>query len=375
VGAARRHLPLLGPAVGGGEEVARHAAAALGQASVASVLALLCAIAVTRGGRRIAALAMIAAVADVAFAHRDLNETAPATFFRYRPEVLGLLPPGHVPRVFVWDYVVHRPPGIPFLLSELMQVRPGFPPRLGRALALQSYLYPASYVRWGLYGGFDRDLLGFTPRAMGELVGVLSRVRGTPAYLQLLRLGAVDAVLALHDEAPAGLGPLGVIEGPLRLPVRAFSVPDPRPRAYVVGSAMAAPGEAALRVLLDPSFDPSRLVVLPEAPVGPPPSSPLRSELRVTRDAPDRFEAEVDVSAEAWLVRVAAYDPGWRLRLDGDAAPLLHANQAFQGVHLPAGRHRVEIVYRPRAVLAGLALSALACPAAAVLFLRWGRRP
>src|SRR5204862_4697258 len=133
------------------------------------------------------------------------------------------------------------------------------------------------------------------------------------------------------------------------------------------------PGPDALRVILDPSFDPARVVVLDEAPADPPPAS-FRGELRVTKDAADRFEADADLDTGGWLVRVVTHDPGWRVSVDGTAAPLLRANHAFQGVHLPAGRHRVTMVYRPLPVLAGLAVSALAWPLAALLFARAGRR-
>jgi membrane protein YfhO len=316
---------------------------------------------------------MLVAVADLSIAHHDLNPTAPAAFYQYRTDVLRYLPGD--PRVFVWDYVEHRPPAQPPLLPELMQVREGWPPHLGRTLGLQAYLYPPSYARWRLHGSFDRDLLGLTPGYVAELVALLSRLHGTPAYPHLLRLGAVDAVLALHDETPAGLRPLGVVDAPFRVPVRAFAVPDPRPRAYLVGEAVVvAEREPALRLLLDPRFDVSRRVVLSEG-TEVSAAAPLQGTLQVTHDAPDRFEAETDLDRPGFLVRVATYDTGWHVHLDGGPAPLLRANYAFQAVALPAGRHHVSIAYRPRPIVAGLLLSALALPAVAALFIRQWRLP
>jgi len=56
---------------------------------------------------------------------------------------------------------------------------------------------------------------------------------------------------------------------------------------------------------------------------------------------------------------VDAYDPGWRATLDGGAAPLLRANVAFRAVPVPAGRHEVELRYRPRSLILGLLVTAV----------------
>lgn len=43
--------------------------------------------------------------------------------------------------------------------------------------------------------------------------------------------------------------------------------------------------------------------------------------------------------------------------MDGAPVALLRANHAFQAVSLPAGRHTVELSYRPASVLVGAAVS------------------
>jgi uncharacterized membrane protein YfhO len=72
-----------------------------------------------------------------------------------------------------------------------------------------------------------------------------------------------------------------------------------------------------------------------------------------------------------------AFDHGWRAAVNGRAATVLRANVAFRAVALPAGRHVVDFVYRPRWGLAGLALtlaSLLAAGAAAAPRSRRGAR-
>ena len=74
---------------------------------------------------------------------------------------------------------------------------------------------------------------------------------------------------------------------------------------------------------------------------------------------PDRVRLDVEAERAGYVVLADAFDPGWRATLDGAAVPLLRANVAFRAVAVPPGRHVVEIVYRPRAVTLGLALTLL----------------
>jgi uncharacterized membrane protein YfhO len=66
---------------------------------------------------------------------------------------------------------------------------------------------------------------------------------------------------------------------------------------------------------------------------------------------------EVEASGPAVLVVVEAFSPGWQATVDGRRAEILRANLLFRAVPVPAGRHRVALVYRPRAALVGIALS------------------
>jgi hypothetical protein len=63
--------------------------------------------------------------------------------------------------------------------------------------------------------------------------------------------------------------------------------------------------------------------------------------------------------------------PGWRARVAGDAAPVLRAHHAFRAVALPPGRHDVVLAVRPRGLVLGAVMSALAL--AIILALGVGR--
>jgi uncharacterized membrane protein YfhO len=111
--------------------------------------------------------------------------------------------------------------------------------------------------------------------------------------------------------------------------------------------------------MLDPGFDIHREVVLDGE--GDTRATPdFRGSVALTRLAYDRAEADADLGAAGHVVLVDAYDPGWRVRVDGRPATLVRANVAFRAVEVPAGRHRIEQRYRPAAASVGAVISTLA---------------
>jgi hypothetical protein len=151
-------------------------------------------------------------------------------------------------------------------------------------------------------------------------------------------------------------------------PIRVFSVPDPQPRAWLVGRARLADGAAAIGALMDPGFD-MREEALVASAVALDGASPLRGSVRWIARLADRQRLQTESSGPALLVFADAYDPGWRARVDGVEAGVLRANLAFRAVRVPAGRHAVELVYRPRPVVGGLAVSGAAMVLATGLLL------
>ncbi|MEZ5330564.1 MAG: YfhO family protein [Thermoanaerobaculia bacterium] len=89
----------------------------------------------------------------------------------------------------------------------------------------------------------------------------------------------------------------------------------------------------------------------------------------------DRVAVETDAGAAAALVVSQLYDGGWEASVDGEPAPLLRVDYAFQGVLLPRGPHRVELVYRPFSVRLGMVVSALSLVLLVVLVVYPRRAP
>jgi uncharacterized membrane protein YfhO len=115
---------------------------------------------------------------------------------------------------------------------------------------------------------------------------------------------------------------------------------------------------AALRSLFDPAFDSRSVVVLPEA---------ARQAVKATNRVPvqvseldfraNRVTMRVTAPAPAMLVVAQAYDHPWRAYVDGEPVSLWRANYAFQALQVPAGGHRVQLVYQDRLFEAGCGIS------------------
>lgn len=141
--------------------------------------------------------------------------------------------------------------------------------------------------------------------------------------------------------------------------IRLYENPHPLPRAFIVYKAQVLPEEKAqAQALL--TLDPRRTVILDRAPV-PAPDGGERPLVPAPLVRAERYRLVIsaDTPAAGVLVVSETSYPGWTATVDGQPAPLLHADYAFRGVALPAGRHIVEMRFRSRPLELGLLLSGL----------------
>lgn len=113
-----------------------------------------------------------------------------------------------------------------------------------------------------------------------------------------------------------------------------------------------------LRALAAPDFDGSKMVFLP------PESKPLVtvSNSTAARVLDSDFgnqtvDADVEAVAPSLVVVAQTYYPNWRAFVDGRPAPILRANEAFQAVEIPAGRHHLHLAYVDSAFRIGAGIS------------------
>jgi len=150
--------------------------------------------------------------------------------------------------------------------------------------------------------------------------------------------------------------------------VMVYENPQAMPRAFVA---------ARVEVVADPDAVLDRLstadlreVAFVEEPLdGPPPgaASALPLEARIIEYGANRVLLEGSSPGGGLLVLTDQHFPGWKAYVDGSPAPIHRADYLFRGIVLPAGKHRVELVYRPMSVAIGAAGTALAALAIGVI--------
>jgi hypothetical protein len=215
------------------------------------------------------------------------------------------------------------------------------------------------------------DVLGYSPiqlprywryvRATNELPVFYNASTMQLPTLDDLRLLGVRYVIGRADQdLPPGIaGKTIATEGGYRL----IEVDGAQPRASVVTTWGVVDGEeAALERVLEPGFDPEAVALLEDDPGVDPPSddTPVVASVTYAQDEPEVAVLDVETTVPAIVVVRNAWDEGWTATVDGEEAPVLHADHLLQGVAITAGTHQVRLVYREPAIGRGLLLSSLA---------------
>jgi hypothetical protein len=122
-----------------------------------------------------------------------------------------------------------------------------------------------------------------------------------------------------------------------------------------------------LRFLFGPSFDGRKMVCLPdEAASSVNPTNHGAVNVLSMNFGTERVEAEVEGARPGMVVVAQSYYPAWHAYVDGQPTRLWRANYAFQALEVPAGRHKVAVVYEDGRFRAGVWISLatlLACAA------------
>jgi hypothetical protein len=303
--------------------------------------------------------ALATAVVDLALAHRHLVPSAPREWFTGVPAVVALAKQDRAERLYSIDYLRRRAgrtgPGWNPEESKGLLARP-----VGERTGLVSQDYPQDGARWALPGAYDIDVAELDSPARRGL-GLLVRFHQEdgPLLVRLLRIGGVTHLAARHRAGLEAFAPVGSVGTPHGGEVFLMRVPRPLPRVYVVEGARAASGRAVYDALLDPTFDPEKEVVLATGPARAARDG-FAAGARLVSWRPGRLVLEAGLNRPGHLVVLEGFDRGWSARVDGQPVEPGVANGVFLGVPLEAGQHHVELVYRPRGLLAGAALSGLA---------------
>jgi hypothetical protein len=376
----------------GAVRVRPETAAAFGALGFGGTVALL--VALTRGvlSEAAAAVLLCAVTAlDLGWAERAVNPSVPWRFYDEKPWAARVLEGEHEDPA---GYRVRSSP----LSADMEQVAV-----VGRARFFSNhYFFQQSLAPnlGQLYGFLQQDgMAGIETRSTADQIDALI-AQDPRGALRFLRLQAVRYIvtsfpLPAEDVRPVARHP--------ELPITVVRLRGALPRAYVASRwQVAHESDEALRRALTDGFVPGTDVALDRSPFqgsaadedvlltstarrSPDAGHERSSELQASSPAvlraawePSAARFELELDRPGILVVTDTWFPGWRARLDGEPAPILLANGYQRAVAVRAGRHHVELEYRPASFVRGLGISGLAAFGLAVAawhgWSRGGRR-
>jgi hypothetical protein len=153
--------------------------------------------------------------------------------------------------------------------------------------------------------------------------------------------------------------------------VYVYERPDALPPAWVVPQVELADDAVALARIHDPGFDP-RSTALVESALECTGTAAEAGEAKIVRYEGNRIEAQVRGGGGLLILSEVDY-PGWRATVDGDPVRLVRADYVLRALCVPAGEHRVALVYDPPLVKIGLAITGVALSAVVAVAV-WGTR-
>jgi hypothetical protein len=85
--------------------------------------------------------------------------------------------------------------------------------------------------------------------------------------------------------------------------------------------------------------------------------APAKAIVRHVTESANSAAIDVESAGRAFLVMSVTPQKYWRITIDGSAVPAVVTNIGYQGVEVPAGRHRIAMRYRNPLVIAGGTIS------------------
>ena len=156
------------------------------------------------------------------------------------------------------------------------------------------------------------------------------------------------------------------------------------PIAWLATTFVKVPEDEALKAVLNPQFDPTRIAILdtnstiPGVQITASPA-PTSTPVHVTRYAPGEIQLRIDSPPPAGTALVVSENsfPGWSALVDGRSAPVDRVEYNLIGVQLPAGAKEVSLHFDDPAYERGKVITLLAllvCAVLVVLGVVTGRR-
>jgi hypothetical protein len=134
-----------------------------------------------------------------------------------------------------------------------------------------------------------------------------------------------------------------------------------------------------LDILKQPDFNPREKIFLDETPPTMPSdtltvSSEPAIPVRISNDVINRFNVEVEMRKNGFLVLSENYYPPWKAYVDGKEAKIYQADYLFRAVYLDKGKHTLKLVYDSKTYNIAKAWTELTGVLMLVIFMFYGIR-
>ncbi len=158
------------------------------------------------------------------------------------------------------------------------------------------------------------------------------------------RLTVPSQVIAIGDD------PLGT--------VWLHRLEDPRPfaRLYYIADVVDS-DQWALELMGDTRYHEREKIVIHQPPKLDLPGAASDGSASVTSFAPEEITLAIDSPANAILSLSLPHYPGWEAQLNGKPSEIIRAYAGLSVVEIPAGQHRLALVFAPRTYAIGALVS------------------
>jgi hypothetical protein len=157
-----------------------------------------------------------------------------------------------------------------------------------------------------------------------------------------------------------------------------FDTQDAYPRfRWVTCGQQVESGDEALELIIHMQVNLESTVILEGDNASPVANctDQLVPDIRIKMSTANKATLEITSGNPGYLVIADVWYPGWRAFVDGDPAPVLQANYLFRAVEIPDGVHEVIVVYQPKWLYWGAAISGFTFLGLIILGVYWlGKR-
>lgn len=130
------------------------------------------------------------------------------------------------------------------------------------------------------------------------------------------------------------------------------------PRAFLTSNYTVIPSEQKSgSLLMDPSFFPSKMVLIEKTPPSISTSSSIIGTVQIKTYEPNRIVFETTANTSSLLVLTDTYYPGWTATVDGTSTPILRADYTYRAVSVPEGNHIIMMQFNPMSLKIGFIVS------------------